>query len=221
MAMKKIYLFAVLIFVFTSVSAQKRKYSTFYEQRATLFEALHTSPKDIIFLGNSITNGCEWAELFDNPHIKNRGISGDICEGVYDRLDPILKGKPAKLFLLIGINDVSRGTSADSIAGGVKRIIEKIQSDSPRTKIYLQSVLPVSDVYNMFQSHTSKGKVVVDLNSRLVELAKDKKVFYIDLYSHFVDKATGKMRSDLSNDGLHLLGKGYLLWRDLIKQYVN
>jgi len=125
------------------------------------------------------------------------------------------------LFLLIGINDVSRGTSADSIAGGVKRIIEKIQSDSPRTKIYLQSVLPVSDVYNMFQSHTSKGKVVVDLNSRLVELAKDKKVFYIDLYSHFVDKATGKMRSDLSNDGLHLLGKGYLLWRDLIKQYVN
>jgi len=30
---------------------------------ATLFEALHTSPKDIIFLGNSITNGCEWAEI--------------------------------------------------------------------------------------------------------------------------------------------------------------
>lgn len=219
--MKKTFLFVLLLAVFATVSAQKRKYSTFYEQRATLFEVLPTSPKDIIFLGNSITNGGEWSELFSNPHVKNRGISGDICEGVYDRLDPILKGKPAKLFLLIGINDVSGGKSADSIASGIKRIVEKIQSNSPRTKIYLQSVLPVSDEYHMFQSHTSKGAVVVEINRRLVDLAKEKKVFYIDLYSHFVNKETGKLRLDLSNDGLHMLGKGYMLWRDLVKQYVN
>lgn len=59
--------------------------------------------KDIIFLGNSITNGGEWSELLNNKHVKNRGISGDICMGVYDRLDAVLKGKPAKIFLLIGI----------------------------------------------------------------------------------------------------------------------
>lgn len=33
----------------------------------------------------------------------NRGISGDVAMGVYDRLDPILKGKPAKIFLLLGL----------------------------------------------------------------------------------------------------------------------
>lgn len=220
-AMKKLLLFTLLILAFVSASAQKRKYSTFYEQRATLFEQLPVTSHDIIFLGNSITNGCEWAELFNNPHVKNRGISGDICEGVYDRLDPIVKGKPAKLFLLIGINDVSRGTSADTIAQGIRRIVEKVQSASPRTKIYLQSVLPVSDEYNMFQSHTSRGAVVLGINSLLVELAKEKKVSYIDLYSHFVNKESGKLRSDLSNDGLHMLGKGYMLWRDLVKQYVN
>ncbi|WP_353330079.1 GDSL-type esterase/lipase family protein [Bacteroides sedimenti] len=219
--MKKLFLFTLLILSFVSVSAQKRKYSTFYEQRASLFELLPTTSKDIIFLGNSITNGCEWAELFNNPHVKNRGISGDICEGVYDRLDPIVKGKPAKLFLLIGINDVSRGTSADTIALGIKRIIEKVQSASPRTKIYLQSVLPVSNEYNMFSTHTSRGNVVLEINSRLVKLAKEKKITYIDLYSHFVNKETGKLRSDLSNDGLHMLGKGYMLWRDLVKQYVK
>lgn len=56
--------------------------------------------KILFFLGNSITNGCEWAELFQNKNVKNRGISGDICMGVYDRLDPIVKGKPAKIFFI-------------------------------------------------------------------------------------------------------------------------
>ena len=98
--MKRIVLLLLGLLLALPQFAQERKYSTFYEQRATLFEELPVTSKDIIFLGNSITNGCEWAELFQNKNVKNRGISGDICMGVYDRLDPIVKGKPAKIFLL-------------------------------------------------------------------------------------------------------------------------
>ena len=101
--MKKIFFLVVILTLSLLCRAQERKYSTFYYQRATLFEELPVTSSDIIFLGNSITNGAEWAELFKNKHVKNRGISGDICMGVYDRLDAILKGKPAKIFLLIGI----------------------------------------------------------------------------------------------------------------------
>ena len=93
--MKRIVLLLLGLLLALPQFAQERKYSTFYEQRATLFEELPVTSKDIIFLGNSITNGCEWAELFQNKNVKNRGISGDICMGVYDRLDPIVKGKPA------------------------------------------------------------------------------------------------------------------------------
>lgn len=107
--------------------------------RATLFEELPVTSKDIIFLGNSITNGAEWSELFSNKHVKNRGISGDICMGVYDRLDAVLKGKPAKIFLLIGINDVSRGTSADTIVGYIGMIAAKIKKD-PLKQGYIYKV---------------------------------------------------------------------------------
>ena len=31
----------------------------------------------------------------------------------------------------------------------------------------------------------------------------------------------GKLRRDLTNDGLHLLGNGYLIWRDAILPYVK
>ena len=155
--MKRIVLLLLGLLLALPQFAQERKYSTFYEQRATLFEELPVTSKDIIFLGNSITNGCEWAELFQNKNVKNRGISGDICMGVYDRLDPIVKGKPAKIFLLIGINDVSRGTSADKIISEISKdnLIDKINYHSD--KYYNQDTPEISDFeYDMLMKELIK-----------------------------------------------------------------
>ena len=200
--------------------AQELKMSPFYYQRASLFEELPIGHKDIVFLGNSITNGCEWSELFKNPLIKNRGISGDVTMGVYNRLDPIVKGKPAKIFLLIGVNDISWGMSADSIAGTIAMIVEKIKSKSPSTKIYLQSVLPFDDDKGYYKKLIGRFPVAAQINEQLVQLAEKENLTFINLYPHFVDKNTGKLDAKYSNDGLHLLGNGYLLWRDLIKKYL-
>ena len=77
--MKRIVLLLLGLLLALPQFAQERKYSTFYEQRATLFEELPVTSKDIIFLGNSITNGCEWAELFQNKNVKRRtGVSVEI-----------------------------------------------------------------------------------------------------------------------------------------------
>lgn len=219
--MTKILFLFVALLVATTGNAQERTYSTFYHQRATLFEELPVTSDDIIFLGNSITNGGEWSELFNNKHVKNRGISGDVCMGVYDRLDAVLRGKPAKIFLLAGINDVSRGTPADTIVLRIGAITQKIKQDSPKTKLYLQSILPVTDHYKMFGGHTSRWQVIKKINEGLIRLADQEKVTYIDLYSHFVDEKTGKMNIEYTNDGLHLLGKGYLKWVEIVKPYVS
>lgn len=219
--MKKFVFLMTVLALSLVCHAQERKYSTFYYQRATLFEELPITSKDIVFLGNSITNGAEWSELFQNKNVKNRGISGDICMGVYDRLDAILKGKPAKIFLLIGINDVSRGTPADTIVNRIRLIARKIKTDSPKTKLYLQSVLPVTDHYKMFQGHTSRWQVVPEINKGLISLAAEEGVTYIDLYSHFMDEKTGKMNIEYTNDGVHLLGKGYMKWVEIVKPYIK
>ena len=126
-----------LVFVATqSLSAQTTKYGTYYYQRAHLFETLPTSPDDIIFLGNSITDGGEWGELFGNINVKNRGISGDICDGILDRLSTITNGHPAKVFLMIGVNDMARDFTPDSIAYKVGLIVRRIKTESPETKVY-------------------------------------------------------------------------------------
>ena len=100
-------------------------------------------------------------------------------------------------------------------------ITQKIKQDSPKTKLYLQSVLPVTDHYKMFGGHTSRWQEVKKINEGLMYLADKENVTYIDLYSHLVDEKTGQMNTEYTNDGLHLLGKGYLKWVDIVKPYIN
>lgn len=219
--MKRALVFCLITLVTVSIYAQNVKHSTFYYQRETLFEALPIDSSDIVFLGNSITNGAEWHELFKNPNIKNRGISGDVCQGVYDRLETITRGKPNKVFLMIGVNDISRGTEIDSIALGIEKIINKIKTDSPTTKIYVQSLLPLSDELGMFGGHTKRYLEISLLNKKIEEIARRECLTYIDLYSSFVIPNTEKMDLQYSNDGLHLLGQGYLKWVEILRPYVE
>ncbi len=220
--MKRASILLVLSLLFCANSfAQQDKYTTYYYQRATLFEKLPITSTDIVFLGNSLTDGCEWAELFGNPHIKNRGISGDEVMGIYDRIDPILKGKPAKIFLLTGVNDVSHDLTADSILVMYRKLVNKIKSDSPKTKLYIQSILPVNDEFTRFPKVHNKTQVILDINKGLKQLAKKNGYTYIDLYTHFIAPGTQSFDKKYTNDGLHLLGPGYLVWKEVLKPYMK
>lgn len=209
------------LFCACTMHAQEQKHSTFYYQRATLFEVLPTSKSDIIFLGNSITNGGEWAELLGNPHAKNRGISGDTTQGVLDRLSTITKGKPSKIFLLIGTNDLSRGKSVDEVAKNVAKIVERVKRESPATKLYVQSVFPVNPKFNKFLGHMNRQKDIAALNAKIKAVAARHGVTYIDVYKSLVTPSTDVMNPEYTNDGLHLLGKGYQKWVDVLKPYLK
>ncbi len=121
---------------------------------------------------------------------------------------------------MIGINDVAAGRSADTIVEGIEKIIDRFRRESPHTKFYLQSLLPVNDCYGMFKGHTSRGDVVKEINARLRDVAREKEITYIDLYSSF-SNADGKLVQEYTNDGLHLLGEGYLLWKKIVLPYVK
>ena len=194
-------------------------FSTYYHQRVSHFATLPRTKNDIIFLGNSITDGAEWSELFNDNHIKNRGISGDFTTGVLNRLDEISIRKPKKVFLLIGINDLAKNISTDSIFKNIIQIARYLKQESPSTKLYIQSILPVNDTFKTFGGHTSKGEQIKALNANLKLNATTYQYTYIDLYSSFLDE-NGKMAKKFTNDGLHLKGDGYLLWKHIVYPYV-
>ena len=219
--MKRLLLFTVLISLFSVLFSQEQpEFSTYYYQKKSLFEILPDTKNEIIFLGNSITDGCEWSELFKNPNIKNRGISGDITDGVLFRLDEVVRSNPAKIFIMIGVNDLALNKSPEYILTNYSKILVAIKEKSPKTHVYVQSILPVNDELGMFGDHTNKSKEIIQVNQGLISMARNFDYIYIDLTEVFSDN-NGKLRKELTNDGLHLTVKGYLAWKDEIKKYLS
>lgn len=211
---------AIVLAGATMTMSAQDKYGELYYQRASLFEALGVDSTNIVFLGNSLTHGCEWRELLDRPNVVNRGINGDTAEGIRERLASVTDGKPAKIFLLCGANDVSHDLSADSIATAIEDLVVRIQTASPNTKIYLQSLLPINNSFGRYRKMAGKEQTIRDINALLEPMAARRGITWINLHPHFCDE-DGNLRTDLTNDGLHLLGPGYRIWREIVLPYVD
>lgn len=210
------------LLVSSSVMAQEKyEYNEFYYQRSTLFSTLTLKSTDIVFLGDSQTNGCEWHELLDNPNVKNRGISSDVIQGFVDRSEAVIAGQPKKIFVLGGVNDISHNLTPDSLATAMEGLLVKLQKGCPNTKIYLQSLLPIDNSFKRYKAMIGKEQVIVETNKLYKQVAEKLGITWIDLYSKMVDEKTGNMKKGLTNDGLHLLGEGYLVWRDVVRPYVE
>lgn len=194
------------------------QFSTYYQQRVSHFRTLPIKQGEIVFLGNSITDGAEWSELFDHPGIINRGISGDQTLGVLNRLDEVIRRKPSKVFLLIGTNDL-QSKSVQEVIDNTLLIAQVIKKESPATRLYIQSILPINDYYKLFGNHTKNGEKIVAVNKALKDHAVKYQYLYVDIHTPFAD-AEGKLKKEFSNDGLHLNGEAYVYWKHLIEPQV-
>ena len=212
---KKIAFLLALIAIVTQANAQTAKWDSTYRpgkyiEQVAKFKAEQTSKKDYVFLGNSITAGTDWAKLLNLPQAKNRGISGDITFGVLERLQDVIDGKPRKVFILIGINDISRNIPDSLILRNYKLMIERIRKGSKKTQIYFNTLLPVNASFAKFKNHYGKDDHILYINSEIKKLAA-KNVIIIDLYQQFLDR-DNHLKAELTKDGLHLIPEGYQVW---------
>ena len=208
--------------VASSLYSSPRIYTDHYYKRFLQFmDEPAIGNKDIVMLGNSLTeNGGDWAARLGNKNVRNRGIIGDEVMGVYDRLHQILPGHPAKLFLLIGVNDVSHDLTTDTIVGMIRVTVERIQKESPDTKLYLQSLLPINESFGRYKRLAGKTNMIPEINKQLEELAKEKGLTYINLFPLFTEKGRNVLRAELTTDGLHLKEEGYKIWVKAIRKKI-
>lgn len=217
--MKQILISLFLFFTFAA-NAQTAKWDSAFrpnnwELKVGEFKSFPNSSKDIIFLGNSITAGIDWMELLGRTDVRNRGISGDITFGILERLGEVTEGRPSKVFILIGINDISRNIPDSIILSNYQKIIERIKKESPSTKIFFQTLLPVNNEFTQFKNHYNKDEHILFVNDELKKLAAKEKIGLIDLYPHFLN-ADKKLDKKFTIDGLHLNAEGYKVWKDIL-----
>jgi lysophospholipase L1-like esterase len=221
MHLKK-FLSVLFLYVCYVGNAQEVKWDSTYRPasfslKVELFKSYPNSTSDIIFLGNSITAGTDWNELLGMTNARNRGISGDITFGVIERLREVTEGKPAKVFILIGINDISRNIPDTVILNNYKRIVSTIKKESPCTKIYFQTILPVNNEFGKFNNHYNKDEHIKWLNEQIKLLGKKENFTVIDLYPQFLN-ADKKLDKKYTEEGLHLNASGYKVWAKILKE---
>lgn len=132
---------------------------------------------DVIFLGDSITNGWEgqkaWQEHFGSFKPVNLGISGDqtghvlwrITEG--HELDNL---KPKAAVIMIGTNNTG-GHSAPQIAGGIKAIVDELKQQKPGIKVLVLGVFPRGNAGDAERSLEQIAEGIRPINE---ELKKEK-----------------------------------------------
>lgn len=162
----------------------------------------------ILFIGDSLT---EWFDLrhhFPDLHLVNEGIAGDTTYGLLERIDAIMSIPAAKIFLMIGINDILNGFQADDIIENLQLIMEDINTQSNRSKLIMQSILPVNE--SMVGGKSQFNATIRHVNTAISEYCLDCRVHYLDLHSCFLDG--NELNRMLTTDGAHLSEEGYLLW---------
>lgn len=202
---------SILLLVAFSVQADL----PFRQHRFDHLCQLRADTNAILFVGNSITDMHNWSESFahvEKPlYLCNRGVSGALSQEVLDHIPQLVACQPRKLFLMIGTNDLGSNLTPQHVADNVARIIATIHRCSPRTEIYIQSILP-----SVVGTRTLDAEQ--QANALLRHIADTAHATYIDLWQPLHDIPTN---TALSLDGLHLTAAGYHLWAQTIAPYLG
>jgi N-acetylglucosamine-6-sulfatase len=170
---------------------------------------------DLVFLGDSITQGWEgagkevWEQHFGSVKALNLGFGGDRTEHLLWRLTRNQMGpsRPRAAVILIGTNNTGHlMQDPDEIAAGVKEIVTTLRRKSPRTKILLLSVFPRGASADDPMRVNNDG-----VNARIAKLADGEAVVYQDLGDSFLE-ADGTISTTVMPDRLHLSAEGYRRW---------
>ena len=194
----------------------------FRNHRYDSFKVLETNNESIVFIGNSITDMHCWPEAFKTSDgrylpIVNRGNSGTYSTEQSNNLESYIAGKPKKVFMMIGTNDIATSGglnfSGEQVLQYVKSMVDRIHMRSPETKIYLYSILNNKTNNRVEATWLHTNKIVKEY----VEAQDVEWLTYIDLY----DKLTGVAQGGVwSYDYLHLTAAAYKVWCETICEYL-
>lgn len=178
---------------------------------------------DLIFIGDSITQGWEgagkeaWQKSFASRNAVNLGISGDRTHHVLWRLDNgNVEGiKPKLAVLMIGTNNSNREDhTAEEIGDGIKAIVAKLRAKLPETKVLILAIFPRGPMANPQREKVAKASQLAS------QSADDKMVHYLDIGPKFLT-ADGTLEKEVMPDYLHLSPKGYEIWAAAIEDHVK
>ena len=202
-------------------------FNEYYADKCKSYEVQNAnlSQGQIVFIGDSITDLFPLDSYFASLPLAtyNRGISGDVTSGVLNRLKVCAYDiKPSKIVLMIGINDIDCGRSAEDTAETYKEILKNIKENLPETKVYCMSLVSQHKGIEKYSALkiTKTIPIIMETNSLYQSLAQEFGYTYVDLFHETCD-SNNVLIEKYSDDGLHLNANGFEVWANVLKPYLQ
>jgi len=174
------------------------------------------SKETIVFTGSSsIRFWSDIQERFPQQQVLNTGFGGSQFSDLEHYLDElILNYKPVKVFIYEGDNDIFAKKRPRKILKRAEYILGILQQRNPNMEIVLISAKPSISRWKYRGRYRR-------LNRKLDRLAsKTDGIDFVDVWYPMLDKR--KVKQDIFiEDGLHMNDKGYDIWYDVIKNYID
>jgi len=215
--MRTLIVFTLLLFSYSGAqTAYDSLYlkSTYYKNLKAHFELSRVTKADIVFLGNSITQGGNWSELLGRERVVNRGIGGDNIPGILNRLNQVYSLNPKICFVMAGINDLYTDAPVEEIFVRYMQLIDSLRSH--KIIPVVQSTLHVNPKW---KRAVEKNAEVAKLNEMLERYADDISVPYINLNALL--STNGVLQDQYTSDGIHLTAAAYGIWRDALEPFLK
>lgn len=118
-----------------------------------------------------------------------------------------------KIYLMVGINELGRGTTEDFMAKYTE-VVDTLRELEPDAKIFIQGIMRVSGKKNSEDAIFNNSNINAR-NNAIATLADNRQIFYIDVNEAVCDEE-GNLTADYTFDQIHLLG----VYNDLWKQFL-
>lgn len=185
--------------------------SAWYKAHAEDVEVAAKGEAQLLFVGDSITQGYQWAPSWEREFSKykpaNFGIGGDKTENLLWRIQNGSTGAldPKMVVMLIGVNNFGHNNdSPQAVFSGVKANLEQLQTSFPKAKILVLGVFPYDE-----KPDSPNRKRVKTVNSMVATLATDT-VSVMDI-DHVFLQEDGSISKEIMADFLHPTADGYEL----------
>src|SRR5215831_8911456 len=193
------------------------------QRHAELNEIARRGDIDLVFLGDSITQGWAeagkevWDKYYGRRKTANFGISGDRTQHVLWRIE---HGNfdgihPKAIVLLIGDNDSIHGNTPQEIADGVGAVVQKLRDKVPESKILLLAIFPSGE-----RPESPQRVRAMAANVIFQKVADGRMIRYLDIGDRFTNR-DGTISRIIMPDFDHLSPSGYLLWAEAIERVLK
>lgn len=210
--------FILLFILMTSVATMAQSgFGDYYDCRLAAHRKAGIPAGATVWLGDSITEQGWWSYLTSERNMINLGIGGDTTPGMLARLPEILDAAPSKIFLMVGVNDISGNRPVEEVADNVRKMLVMVKERAPQCVVYLQSVITPNNDVLAYPYAAGKQRLTAELNERYKALCDEGLAVWVDIAS-LLHNEKGEVREELTKDGIHIHPEAYEIWVDYLKK---